>query len=329
MTRRQPYTKIIRDNFARPAHVRGMSDVPFKGFACLNPNCQEWVFVRKDEIAEEFEIPCPACGSLLQSGRSTELYDYQVKDLRSSSVLKRGKASILHDDYLEEALDFKYCVICSSMKSADLFDRHRSRKRSQRQGECRLCKRIYNALKNPTRLSDQHREAAQKRRLYIDLTGGQRLNVKTVLERFEYRCFKCGADLRNVASQCDRPLDHTLPAQYLWPLTTENATLLCRKHNGQKSGKWPSQYYSKQEMKRLSVLTGVSYQLLSGKPHFNPEVLTALQNAQAVDEMLAKNAAYMEEIIHLRNRVLRAEGIDLFAAATAISPAWVTRANKV
>ena len=58
-----------------------------------------------------------------------------------------------------------------------------------------MCKAVYNALKNPTRTTDQHREAAQKRRLYMDLTGGGKIDSKRIYERFGYQCFKCGEGL--------------------------------------------------------------------------------------------------------------------------------------
>ncbi len=328
MTRRKPYTKVKKNHQIRANHVKGMGDVVFKGFQCLNSECQEFIFIQKDEIGRDFEIICPTCETITRSGEETQFYEYELEDKRSNSVIEEGKFAILHDEYINEAQEYKYCIICNTMKPLHLFDRHSSRK-SGRQGECRLCKKIYNAIKNQTRLTDQHREAAQKRRMYLDLsdTGGK-IDSKKISNRFNNRCFKCGKDLRNVVPK-ERPLDHTLPIVFLWPLTTENATLLCREHNSEKSGKWPLEYYSNSELKKLSVITGIPFETLAGPPHYNPEAIKQLKKPEHVDRLLQKYAAYMPEIIKLRNRILMYEkDFDFFEYSTNISSAWVRQADQ-
>jgi len=326
MPRRKPYTRVVKIQQIRAEHVKGMGDVVFKGFQCLNSECQQFIFVRKDEVGEDFEIACPNCGAVLRSGNETTFYHYTLRDLRDDSVIEQGQFTILHDDYVSEAQEFKYCIVCNTLKPLQLFDRHRARK-SGRQGECRLCKTVYNAIKNQTRLTDQHREAAQKRRMYLDLAGSEKLDSQKVFEQFGYKCFKCGKDLRDVEDEKERPLDHTLPAVYLWPLTTENATLLCREHNGEKSGKWPSEYYSTEELKRLAVLTGIPFELLDGPPQYNPEAIVRLRQPEYVDQLLTKYSAYMSEIIKLRNRLLRDTGLDFFEHSAIISLGWVRMAD--
>jgi len=56
MPRRSPYSKVNKTNQVRAEHVKGMGDVVFKGFQCLNPDCQNFIFVREDEITEDFQI---------------------------------------------------------------------------------------------------------------------------------------------------------------------------------------------------------------------------------------------------------------------------------
>ena len=326
MPRRKTYTRVVKTNQIRADHVRGMGDVVFKGFQCLNSECLEFIFIRKGEIGDDFETTCPSCEKVMLSGDETQFYAYKLEDQRDDSIIEAGKFTILHDDYIEEAQEYKYCIICNTIKPLDLFDQHSARK-SGRQGECRLCKAVYNSIKNKTRLTDQHREAAQKRRMYLDLSGSVKIESTEIYKRFKYRCFKCGKDLRRVDER-ERPLDHTLPAVFLWPLTTENATLLCREHNGEKSGKWPSAYYSDNELRDLAVLTGVQYDTLAGQPHYNPEAIERLKTSEQVDQLLTKYATYMQEIIKLRNRVLEYEDFDFFQHSTAISPAWIRRANQ-
>lgn len=328
MPRRTPYTRVEKSNEVRADHVKGMGDVVFKGFQCLNSECEEFIFVRKDSISEIFEITCPSCGFLFRSGDETQFYSYELLDIRNDppSVIEDGNFTILHDDYIAEAKEYKYCIICNTIKPLDLFDRHSARQ-SVRQGECQLCKAVYNSIKNQSRITDQHREAAQKRRMYLDLSGGTKIDSEAVYQKYGYMCFKCGKDLRTVESQNERPLDHTLPAVFLWPLTTANATLLCRDCNGEKSGKWPSLYYSEPELRGLSVATGVPYDLLSSKPHFNPDAIEMLKDHEVVDDLLGKYAPYIDELIKLRNRLLRQEGFDFFKHSRVISQSWIDKAN--
>jgi len=326
MTRRKPYTKVVKKNRIRADYAKGMGDITFKGFQCLSSECQEFILVRKDKIGDDFEIVCPTCGYAMRSGDETRFFEYEMTDLRDNSIIEDGAFTILHDDYIEESHEYKYCVLCSTIKPLSLFDRHSSR-RSGRQSECRLCKAVYNSIKNQTRLTDQHREAAQKRRMYLDLSGGSRIDSQKIHKRFGHKCFKCKRDLRGVEAK-GRPLDHTLPVSFLWPLTTENATLLCREHNGEKSGKWPSGYYSDKELKKLAVLTGIPYDTLAGSPHFNPDAIEQLKNPDHVDQLFNKYAAYMPEVIKLRNKILEHEGFDFFDHSETISPAWVREANQ-
>jgi len=327
MARRTPYVKVVKRTRFQAEYVKGMGDVAFKGFQCLNTECRNFLFIRNDAIAEAFEITCPVCNYTMRSGDSTALYDYDLTNLRDSSIIETGQFAILHDDYVAEAQEYKYCIVCSTMKPLAYFDQHSARV-TGRQGECRLCKAVYNSIKNQTRLTEQHREAAQKRRLYLDLSGGTHIKIQEIFDRFGYRCFKCGKDLRNVQDQRERPLDHTLPARYLWPLTTDNATLLCRQHNGEKSDKWPADYYTLEEQKRLSVITGLDFNLLHGPPQYNPIALSRLQQAEHVDDLLTRYAAYMPEIIKLRNRLLHETQVDLFRHSGIISQTWVHLADE-
>lgn len=305
-----------------------MGDVAFRGFNCLNANCTQWIIVRDDEIGDAFDIPCPLCDFLHRSGDEVSFYNFILRDIEEDLVIEEGKFAVLVDDYLAEAGRFKYCVICNTLKPLDAFDNHAARK-TKRQSECRLCKKVYNSIKNQTRTADQHREAAQKRRLYIELGGGQRIDSAAVIQRFGGSCFKCGIDLTAVDKTSERHLDHTLPAVFLWPLTTENATLLCRTHNSEKAGSWPSEIYSDDELRRLAAMTGIEYAILTGEPHFNPQAIARFGRSEEVDALLTRYAPYMDEIMRVRNRLLDATGLDIFAVSTIVSEAWVQRADEL
>ena len=330
MARRSPYSKVNKTNQIRAEHVKGMGDVVFKGFQCLNPECTEFIFVREDEIGEDFSIACPTCGYVHESGGETKFYDYSMDVNDDSGVpvsVATGSFSIYHDDYIAEAKLYKYCIVCNAIKPLEFFDRHASRA-SGHQGECRLCKKAYNEIKNGTRLTDQHREAAQKRRLLLDVAGSPKINSREIEDRYGQKCFCCGKDLSAVTDKREKPLDHTLPVYYLWPLSTENATLLCRDCNGNKSGTWPSDFYDDSHLRRLAIVRGFDYDILSGEPQYNPEAITALHDPEKVDALLVKFAAYMPEVIKLRNRILRDTGFDFFSVSKTISDAYVRQANE-
>jgi hypothetical protein len=319
MARRKPYTKVTKSNQIRADHVRGMGDVVFVGFQCLSATCENWIFEREDELGDQFEIVCEECGTPIYSGEVFTFYEYDL-DVRGETI-ESGVFSILVDDYVAEAERFKYCIVCNTLKPLTAFDRHKARK-SGRQGECRLCKKVYNSIKNQTRIADQHREAAQKRRLYLDFSMSGKIDADAIREKFDHKCFRCGRTDGEFA------LDHTLPALYLWPLDTDNATLLCRDCNGEKADKWPSDFYTEDELARLSGMTGIPLDTLKGLPHYNPEAMKQLEDAEAVDGLLAKHAARIDELIRLRNRVLTVTGFDFFRTSKHISSTWVELADE-
>lgn len=265
MPRRTPYIKVKKRNQVRVDHVKGMGDVVFKGVQCLNSTCREFTFVRLENARDPFTITCPHCHSVLASGEKTKFYDYDLVDLRDNSIIEQGSFEVLHDDYVLEAEEYKYCIICNTLKPVDFFDKHGSH-RSERQGECRLCKGLYNDIKNQTRLSDQHREAAQRRRLLRAIIGEGSINSRVIFDRFNGRCFSCDRVVTYVErGRQDYQIDHTLPAKYLWPVTTNNATLLCNDCNNQKHDKWPSEFYSNDKLKGLDSPYGIPIRSTCGQ----------------------------------------------------------------
>ena len=70
-------------------------------------------------------------------------------------LCKKESFVVSHDEYIENAPLYKYCLICNTLKPIECFHKHAVLK-SGRQGECIMCKTNYNAIKNGTRTSDQH-----------------------------------------------------------------------------------------------------------------------------------------------------------------------------
>jgi 5-methylcytosine-specific restriction endonuclease McrA len=121
---------------------------------------------------------------------------------------------------------------------------------------------------NSSRTKDQHLEDVGSRfrqKLIVSALGyTPKISYKDVYKKFDGCCFKCKKQL-----QFDRTdlkgLDHTLPHSYWWPYTTENATLLCTNCNQAKKDKWPSEFYTIDELKELSKLTNIDLNILSSK----------------------------------------------------------------
>lgn len=316
MARRAPYTKVEKKGQHRPPHVRGMGDVVFRGFQCLQSDCREFIITREDQLGPDFEIVCRACNFAHSAGGETGFFDYRLVQTDDLQPIEEGRFTILHDDYIREAQRFKYCLLCYALKPIELFDVHNAR-RSGRQGECRLCKTIYNGIKNQSRTTDQHREAAQRRRLYKRLSGeAGKIDSKVVFDKFDGRCFNCNRELQYAPDQKKIHLDHTLPVRLLWPLHTGNATLLCSSCNGQKHDRWPSEFYDVPKLRSLARLTGYPYELVSGQPRVNEA---------AVAEILADTDSFIEEWIHrpdeirkVRRMIEEYAMIDIFEHATHV-----------
>ena len=311
MARRAPYTRVAKDGQRRPPHVRGMGDVVFRGFQCLRSECVQFIIIPEDRIGPDFKIFCPACNFSHEADGESKFFDYRLVHTDDRRVIEEGEFLILHDDYINEAQRLKYCLLCYTLKPLDLFDVHNSR-RSGRQGECRLCKTIYNGIKNQSRITDQ------RRRLYKRLAGEiGRIDSREIFERFGGCCFKCNRKLHYTpAGQQEINLDHTLPIRFLWPIHTVNATLLCSDCNNQKHDRWPSEFYDTRQLRSLARLTGYPYELVSGQPRVNEE---------AVAEILADTDSFIEEWIHrpdeirkVRRMIRGHTEIDIFEHATHV-----------
>lgn len=155
--------------------------------------------------------------------------------------------------------------------------------------ECKACKKFFvNAPLNPQRNAQQFKEDGLRRRA-IEVLINTLLDrnlvhfefekrtkkefSKYIWEKFDKRCFKCGPDSSPIKLG-DMALDHTMPLAYLYRLD-ETATCLCSSHNSQKSDHFPVDYYSENELIRLSKITGLSLEQLH-KKEINRHVLSLL-----------------------------------------------------
>lgn len=155
--------------------------------------------------------------------------------------------------------------------------------------ECKACKKFFvNAPLNPQRNPQQFKEDSLRRRA-IEVLINELLETNLIhfefekktkrefsqyiWEKFDKRCFKCGRNSKQI-DLSEMNLDHTMPLAYLYRLD-ETATCLCNSHNSQKSDSFPVDYYSEDELKRLSKITGLSLEKLHQRT-VNQQVLELL-----------------------------------------------------
>ena len=169
---------------------------------------------------------------------------------------------------------WKQCNTCGRVLPANAFSRHRNWGPLEKQMECRSCKGAINAYLNPKRTKQQLHESNIKRRVGDLLLEGenQKIDIDELFKRFDGKCFKTGAKL-NKKMRNSWEVDHILPSSWLYPLTKENAALLSKDANNNKRNRWPSHFYTNNELIKLARITGADLDLLSRRdPVINPNI---------------------------------------------------------
>jgi hypothetical protein len=212
-------------------------------------------------------------------------------------------------------IGLKKCSYCQRLLPVDpdrigtlSFHKHNAKK-TNHQNECRSCKkwRINNNF-NPKRTVDQLNESSlitRERKIFLrepqilqeikDRTGD---GLKSqVWIRFGKKCFYCERPLQLSEVQ----LDHTRPLAYLWPIDV-HATCLCADHNNLKKDKFPSDFYNEGQLRRLSEICGLPYDLLAKRELNDQELRRIISDLPrfAVEWDARTFAATARKIIELR-----------------------------
>lgn len=174
--------------------------------------------------------------------------------------------------------------------------------------ECRVCKKFeVNTALNPLRTSSQLKEDGQRRRhfelllthlynaspslSYRHKTGKELTD--DIFKKFKGKCFKCETNLSLVETKNKMHLDHTRPLAYLWQVD-ETATSLCGNCNSQKSAKFPKDFYTENEINKLSKITGLSVQELN-----NPK-----PNEKALEKLIESEKWFFEDFL-IKNKLFK------------------------
>lgn len=162
--------------------------------------------------------------------------------------------------------------------------------------ECRSCKGAINAVLNPKRTKQQLHESSVRRRIADLLVEGEneKLDIEDLFKRFDGKCFKTGIKL-DMKKRSSYEIDHILPSKWLYPLKKENACLLSADANANKKGKWPSEFYTNNELIELAKITGADLTLISNK---TPMINTNINVNTCVDRYLQ-----VREKSHLPKRI--------------------------
>ena len=161
---------------------------------------------------------------------------------------------------------WKQCGTCGRVLPFHAFSRHVGWGPLEKQMECRDCKAVINTKLNPKRTKEQLHESSVRRRTADLLLYGvnEKLNIEALFKRFESKCFKTGEPL-DIMDRQSWAIDHILPSKWLYPLTLNNAALLSSGANGTKNDRWPSNFYSNEELKRLAQISGANLALMASK----------------------------------------------------------------
>lgn len=201
---------------------------------------------------------------------------------------------------------WKRCNVCGRVLPFSAFDKHTGWGALNKQLECRSCKGAINAIGNPKRTSEQLREGAARRRLgdilaALDKDAESKIDIADLFDRFESKCFKTGKPL-DISDRESWHIDHILPSKYFYPLTKENAALLSREANSNKRDRWPSDFYTPQELVKLSQITGANLELLSSR---EPILNDNIDVNAAVDKWLdVRNSTDLQKRIKELKKIL-------------------------
>ena len=254
-------------------------------YTCINCGSLNLINVGQNlldgnKLVETAEWQCPKCGYIHASTSDLpDTWEHWDADLRSADSLAcyrfwKNFFSIAVEN--KEAY-WKQCKTCGRILPASNFSGHAEWGVLEKQLECRCCKAAINAVGNPKRTTEQHREAAAKRRIgdllaKVAEDTDEKLDIDELFKRFDGKCFKTGKPLDKTDTSSWH-IDHILPSKYFYPLTKENACLLSAEANENKKAKWASEFYSPPELIKLSQITGANLELLSSPtPIYNKNI---------------------------------------------------------
>lgn len=238
-------------------------------FVCLKCNKVNLLSIgerlmSEDEAYNEAEWKCDNCGYVHSrqsglpllgvNGENTPFASWKEEyTLPGDLYMERFWRAFFRIAVADKTNYWKQCNTCDRVQSGASFDRHVGWGPLEKQMECRSCKAVINTTLNPLRTQQQLHESSSKRRAAELLLEGenQNVNIDELFERFGSKCFKTGVIIKK-EDRGTWAIDHILPSRWLYPLSPQNAALLSTKANAAKNDKWPSDFYTNEELIRLA-----------------------------------------------------------------------------
>lgn len=281
----------------RIAPPQGAVHDAWAAYVCLNCRSSNYVYVgdellTPEEAYDDQSWVCEKCGFIHSkySGLPSSWDECWLPELLESGELtvERFWRAFFKNATENPQAYWKFCNACGRIQPSSHFSKHAGWGPLEKQMECRACKAAINAVLNPQRTSEQLRESSVRRRIgdLIVSDYNEKLDNQALFERFGGKCFKTGKPL-DITKTGTWHVDHILPSKYLYALNPRNAALLSDEANRNKRDRWPSEFYTPQELVELARITGADLQLLSSpEPVQNTSISSGNVN-RAVDRYLA------------------------------------------
>ncbi len=204
------------------------------GFVCVKCRHQNHVSIGLELLTPlsayaTAKWKCEKCGYVHSSNSRLPFKNWP----RASTVAESLPARRFWIGFFRTATEYpssywKQCNTCARILPFNAFSRHVDWGPLELQMECRGCKGGINAILNPLRTKEQLHESAFRRRIADLLLQGaaKTINLDDLFHRFKLKCFKCRKSLDPKVRKTWE-VDHILPSRCLYPLSVENAALLC------------------------------------------------------------------------------------------------------
>ena len=256
--------------------IKRIEGVPYHdawvAYKCVSCKRMNYVLIGKKlispiEAIENSVWKCKHCGFIhsKESDLPFENWEEKHNDSESATAYRFWEGFFRIATEHPESY-WKQCNVCSRILPFQAFSKHSGWGPLERQMECRSCKGAINAVLNPKRTKQQLHESAVRRRiadLFLE-EENEDIIFQELFDRFQHKCFKTKAPL-DINDRDSWAVDHICPSKYLYPLTKENAALLSKSANDNKHDKWPSKFYTNNELIDLAKITGANLKLISSK----------------------------------------------------------------
>lgn len=256
--------------------IKRVEGIPFHdawvAFKCVS--CKEMNYVRigqellsPKEAVENCVWQCEHCDFVhsVESDLPFKNWEDKYNDSNSTTALRFWEGFFRIATEHPESY-WKQCNVCTRILPFQAFSKHSGWGPLERQMECRSCKGAINAVLNPKRSREQLHESAVRRRIADLFLEGENetIDLQDLFDQFNHKCFKTKSPL-DINKRSTWAVDHILPSKYLYPLKKENAALLSKNANENKRDKWPSKFYTNNELIELAKITGANLKLISSR----------------------------------------------------------------